>query len=43
LAVLFEVQPIDYVKPEWFVRMFCGLEDEDDLIADVAQALVELR
>ncbi len=43
LVVAFEVQPIDYDKPEWFVRLFVGLEDAEDLINDLAQALPELR
>jgi cystathionine beta-lyase len=43
LAVAYEIQPIDYEKPEWFVRIFCGLEDAEDLIADLGQAMVEMR
>ena len=43
LVVAYELQPCDYAEPEWFVRLYCGLEDVDDLIRDLAQALVELR
>lgn len=43
LVVAYEIQPIDYAEPSWFVRLFCGLEDADDLIADLAQALPALN
>ncbi|MEI7984627.1 MAG: PLP-dependent aspartate aminotransferase family protein [Armatimonadota bacterium] len=43
LVVAYELQPCDYPQPEWFVRLYCGLEDAEDLIGDLAQAIVELR
>lgn len=43
LVTASHVQPIDYAEPEWFIRLFCGLEDPEDLIADLAQALPALR
>ncbi|MBS1703438.1 MAG: PLP-dependent transferase [Armatimonadetes bacterium] len=43
LVVASHVKPIDYAESEWFVRLFCGLEDPEDLIADIAQALPALR
>lgn len=43
LVVAYELQPCDYAQPEWFVRLYCGLEEPEDLIADLAKALVELR
>ena len=43
LVVAYELQPCDYASPSWFVRLYCGLEDADDLIADLSQAIVGLR
>ncbi len=43
LVVAYELQPCDYESPSWFVRLYCGLENVEDLIADLDQALVELR
>ena len=43
LVVAYELQPIDYSRPEWFVRLYCGLEDPADLIADISQAISALR
>jgi cystathionine beta-lyase/cystathionine gamma-synthase len=43
LVVAYELQPCDYIDFVWFVRMYCGLEDPGDLIADLSQAIVELR
>lgn len=43
LVVASHVKPIDYAESEWFVRLFCGLEDPEDLIADIEQALPALR
>ena len=37
------MKPIDYAESEWFVRLFCGLEDPEDLIKDLEQALPALR
>jgi cystathionine beta-lyase/cystathionine gamma-synthase len=43
LVVASHVKPMDYAEPEWFIRLFCGLEDVDDLLTDVANALPALR
>ena len=43
LVVAYELHPIDYREPEWFIRIYCGLEEPEDLIADIAQAITELR
>jgi cystathionine beta-lyase/cystathionine gamma-synthase len=43
LVVASHVKPMDYAEPEWFIRLFCGLEEPEDLIADVQGALVALR
>lgn len=43
LVVAYELQPCDYESPRWFVRLYCGLEDEGDLIGDLSQALQALR
>ena len=43
LVVASHVKPCDYDSPRWFIRLFCGLEDAEDLQADIAQALVALR
>lgn len=33
------IQPFGYDEPTWVIRLFCGLEDPGDLIADLDQAL----
>jgi len=43
LVVALQIQPMGFDKPTWLVRLYCGLEDADDLIADIDQALVHLR
>jgi len=43
LVVASHVRPVDYAEAEWFVRIFCGLEDPEDLIKDIDQALAALR
>lgn len=43
LVTASEVQPAGYDQPEWFIRLFCGLEDPQDLIADLDRALPALR
>jgi len=43
LVVALQIQPKGFDKPTWLVRLYCGLEDADDLIADIDQALVHLR
>ena len=43
LVVAYELQPCDYHSTEWFVRLYCGLEEPADLIADLAQAISALR
>jgi len=42
LAVALPVRPIGYEKQTWIVRLFCGLEDPKDLIADLGQAMPHL-
>ncbi len=39
LVVLLKTAPIDYDKPKFVIRLFTGLEDPQDLIADLEQAL----
>lgn len=39
LAVLLELQPTGYEKPVWIIRLFCGLEEPADLIADLESAM----
>ncbi|HLO99522.1 MAG TPA: PLP-dependent transferase, partial [Fimbriimonas sp.] len=43
LVTASHVQPSGYDAPAWFVRLFCGLEDPQDLINDIARALPALR
>ncbi len=38
LAVALQQQPLDYSEPKWLVRLFCGLEEPDDLMRDLQQA-----
>jgi cystathionine beta-lyase len=38
LSVQFPYKPMDYPTARQVVRLFCGLEDPDDLIADLDQA-----
>jgi cystathionine beta-lyase len=42
LVVAINCQPLGYSEPRWVVRLFCGFEDPEDLIADLEQALVHL-
>jgi cystathionine beta-lyase/cystathionine gamma-synthase len=39
LVVASEVQPSGYSTPRWLVRLYCGLEEPQDLIADLEAAL----
>ncbi|MBI1755499.1 MAG: PLP-dependent transferase [Fimbriimonas ginsengisoli] len=39
LVVMAEVQPLGYAQKRWVVRLSIGLEDAQDLIADLAQAM----
>lgn len=39
LSVPIEVKPDNYDEPRFIVRLFCGLEEPEDLIADLRQAL----
>jgi cystathionine beta-lyase/cystathionine gamma-synthase len=43
LVVPLHAKPDDWNEPRWLVRLFCGLEEPEDLIADLKQALVELN
>ncbi|MCW5937416.1 MAG: PLP-dependent transferase [Fimbriimonadaceae bacterium] len=38
LAVPLELQPMDWPEKRWIVRLYCGLEDPDDLIGDLEGA-----
>lgn len=38
LAVTFPIQPLGWESEKWFVRLHCGLESAEDLIADLDQA-----
>jgi cystathionine beta-lyase/cystathionine gamma-synthase len=38
LAVPLQMHPMDWDAPEWLVRIYCGLEHPQDLIADLEQA-----
>lgn len=42
LVVPLEMKPDDWTESRWLIRFFCGLEEPEDLIADIKQALVEL-
>jgi cystathionine beta-lyase/cystathionine gamma-synthase len=42
LVVPIRVTPADYPEPKWVIRLFCGLEDAEDLRRDVEQALPAL-
>jgi len=42
LAIPLPVKPLGYDEQRWIVRLFCGLEDVEDLRRDVEQALVHL-
>ncbi len=39
LVMATHVRPCDYAEPAWFVRLFIGLEEPEDLVADLAAAL----
>ncbi len=43
LALCMPMQPMDWDETRWVVRLFCGLESPDDLIADLTQALQKLQ
>jgi cystathionine beta-lyase/cystathionine gamma-synthase len=38
LVVALEGQPLGYIEPRHCIRLYCGLEDTADLIADIKQA-----
>jgi cystathionine beta-lyase/cystathionine gamma-synthase len=38
LVVALQGQPLGYSEPRYFVRLYCGLEDTKDLVADIEQA-----
>ncbi|HEY0866517.1 MAG TPA: PLP-dependent aspartate aminotransferase family protein [Fimbriimonas sp.] len=42
LVIALPVHPIDYPEPRWIVRLFCGLEEPEDLLRDLEQALAEI-
>jgi cystathionine beta-lyase/cystathionine gamma-synthase len=39
LVVALPVKTLDHPEPRWIVRLFCGLEEPEDLIADLDQAM----
>ncbi len=39
LIVPIQAQPMDWTEPRFILRLFCGLESIDDLIADLEQAM----
>jgi cystathionine beta-lyase/cystathionine gamma-synthase len=39
LVVPIEVKPDNWSEPRWIVRLFCGLEEPEDLIADLRRTL----
>lgn len=43
LVVVSRVSSIAYEQPKWVVRLYCGLEDAEDLMADIEQAMKHLR
>ena len=43
LVVAYKLQPCDYPESRWFIRLYCGLEEAVDLIADLNRAIEELR
>lgn len=42
LVVASEMQPSGYPEPRWVIRLYCGLEEPADLIADLSQAMHHL-
>ena len=42
LVVAMPLQAMGMSEPRWVVRLHCGLEDPEDLIRDLSQALAEL-
>jgi len=42
LVVTMPVKPLGYDRQTWVVRLFCGLEDPKDLIADLKQGMGHL-
>lgn len=41
LVVPLKLQPAHYTEPRWVIRLFVGLEDPEDLIADLTQAMAK--
>jgi len=39
LVVAQHIQPMDYAEPSWFIRLFIGMEDVEDLKEDISAAL----
>lgn len=42
LAVPIEVHPLDWEAPRWMIRLYCGLEDPQDLIEDLERAMAQV-
>jgi cystathionine beta-lyase/cystathionine gamma-synthase len=43
LVVAQHCAPSDYKEPRWVIRLFCGIENPEDLIADLEQAIPALQ
>ncbi len=43
LAVVAKLSPMAFKEPRWTIRLFCGLEDPEDIIADLDQAMKHLQ
>lgn len=43
LAVGLEMKTLSWESPRWIIRLYCGLENEADLQADLEQAIANLR
>jgi cystathionine beta-lyase len=41
LCVPVKAKPLDWDRPQWVVRLYCGLEDPEDLVADLKQAFAK--
>jgi cystathionine beta-lyase/cystathionine gamma-synthase len=42
LVVPVHLKPLDYAEPQWVIRLYCGLEEPEDLVKDLGQAFVNL-
>ena len=42
LVVPLQQQPLDWPEKKWMLRLYCGLENVDDLLEDLEQAMAQL-